>query len=193
MLQYKITINIDVVLIFLSTTKTFMFFSYNPNISMIWIILQKSAITFVHSFYVYFVYVSAFTFAGYIVFGIDNDRYIAYDVAYNQVLSMLSGKFDYSEMAETNPWLAPLYYITVCTFGYLFLKNVFVAIVNDEYHKKANDVRLNGYYWIRTEADFLTEQNRKKQKEIEKYSSKKNVTAGLGQAQNVTVGDNRVS
>lgn len=51
--------------------------------------------------------------SGYIVFGIDNDRYIAYDVAYNQVLSMLSGKFDYSEMADTNPWLAPLYYLTV--------------------------------------------------------------------------------
>ena len=136
MLQYKITINIDVVLIFLSTAKTFMFFSYNPNISMIWIILQKSAITFVHSFYVYFVYISAFTFAGYIVFGIDNDRYIAYDVAYNQVLSMLSGKFDYSEMADTNPWLAPLYYLTVCTFGYLFLKNVFVAIVNDNITKR---------------------------------------------------------
>ena len=50
MLQYKITINIDVVLIFFINSKDLHVFSYNPNISMIWIILQKSAITFVHSF-----------------------------------------------------------------------------------------------------------------------------------------------
>jgi hypothetical protein len=192
MLQYKVTINIDVILIFLSTTKTFKFFSYNPNISMIWSVLQKAAVTFLHSFYVYFIYVSAFTFAGYIVFGIENDKYIAYDVAYNQVLSMLSGKFDYGEMAKTNPWLAPFYYIIICTFGYLFLKNIFVAIVNDEYQRKAADVRLNGYYWIRTEADFLADENRKKAKEIEIYMQRKAKTAGLGQAPNAVIGDNRI-
>ena len=159
---------------------------------MIWSVLQKAAITFLHSFYVYFVYVSAFTFAGYIVFGIENDQYIAYDVAYNQVLSMLSGKFDYGEMAKTNPWLAPFYYIIICTFGYLFLKNIFVAIVNDEYQRKAADVRLNGYYWIRTEADFLADENRKKAKEIEIYMQRKAKTAGLGQAKNVVIGDNRI-
>jgi hypothetical protein len=192
MLQYKVTINIDVILIFLTTTKTFKFFSYNPNISMIWIVLQRAAVTFVHSFYVYFIYVSAFTFAGYIIFGIENDRYIAYDVAYNQVLSMLSGKFNYAEMAETNPWLAPMYYVVICTFGYLFLKNVFVAIVNDEYQRKATDVRMNGYYWIRTEADFLADENRRKAKELEKYTQRKNKSTGLGQAPNVVVGDNRI-
>ena len=44
-------------------------------------------------------------FAGYIVFGIENDQYIAYDVAYNQVLSMLLVNLT-GEMAKTNPWLA---------------------------------------------------------------------------------------
>ena len=140
-IQYKMSINIDCIVTFLAAIKIFKFFSYNPSISMVWIVLQRSAITFVHSFYVFFVYLSIFTFVGYVIFGVKDDSFLAYDVAYNQVLSMLAGNFNFSNMAKSSPYLAPLYYVAVCTFGYLFLKNVFIAIVNDEYYKVAADVR----------------------------------------------------
>merc|ERR1711871_651590 len=114
-IQYKMSINIDCVMIFLATLKVFKFFSYNPSISMVWIVLQRAAVTFVHSFYVFFVYLSIFTFAGYIIFGVKDESFLAYDVAYNQVLSMLAGNFNFTNMAKSSPYLAPLYYLAVCT------------------------------------------------------------------------------
>ncbi len=188
-IQFKLSINIDCVLVFLATLKVFKYFSYNPNISMVWIVLQRATVTFIHSFYVFFVYLSVFTFAGYIIFGTKDEKFMAYDVAYNQVLSMLAGNFNYGNMAESSPWLAPMYYVAVCTFGYLFLKNVFIAIINDEYYRMAADVRENGYYWIRSEADFLIDEQRKKQEELKKFSAR---GGNFGGSSAVLLNDNRV-
>jgi|EP00505_MAST-04D_sp_SCG-Rhode-Island_P003978 hypothetical protein len=188
--QFKLSINIDCILIFLSTMKTFRYFKYNPNISMVWIVFQRAAVAFFHSFYIFFIYVSMFTFAGYVMFGISDENFLAYDVAYYQVLSMLSGSFNYETMAVSNPFLAPLYYVSVCTFGYLLLKNVFIAIVNDEYYRIAADVRLNGFYWIRSEADFQRDERRKKAEEIKKFGER--AQQNFGQGDTVVLSDNRV-
>ena len=126
----------------------------------------------------------------YVMFGISDENFLAYDVAYYQVLSMLSGSFNYETMAVSNPFLAPLYYVSVCTFGYLLLKNVFIAIVNDEYYRIAADVRLNGFYWIRSEADFQRDERRKKAEEIKKFGER--AQQNFGQGDTVVLSDNRV-
>ena len=56
-------------------------------------------------------------------------------------------------------------------------------------YRMAADVRENGYYWIRSEADFLIDEQRKKQEELKKFSAR---GGNFGGSSAVLLNDNRV-
>ncbi len=53
------------------------------------------------------------------------------------------GKFDYMAFQHANRVLGPLFVVTYIALVYVILLNMFLAIINDAYHKVKRDLENN--------------------------------------------------
>ena len=91
---------------------------------------------------------AGFTVTGYALFGPKSSEFLSMQRTGVQLFRMIVGGFEYEKMADSNPYLAPVYFAAVAIVGYFILRNLFVAIINDEFRRAATDVRENGFHWL---------------------------------------------
>ena len=91
---------------------------------------------------------SGFTVTGYALFGPKLSDFLSMQRTSVQLFRMVVGGFEYEKLADSNPFLAPIYFLAVAILGYFILRNLFIAIINAEFTKAANDVRENGFHWL---------------------------------------------
>ena len=90
----------------------------------------------------------AFTITGYAIFGPHSSDFKSMQRTGVQLFRMVVGGFEYEKLAQSNPWIAPIYFVSVAIIGFFVLRNLFIAIINDEFGKVATDVRENGFHWL---------------------------------------------
>ena len=91
---------------------------------------------------------SGFTVTGYALFGPKLSDFLSMQRTSVQLFRMIVGGFEYQKLADANPFLAPVYFLGVAILGYFILRNLFIAIINAEFKRAANDVRENGFHWL---------------------------------------------
>ena len=146
--QYQTSLNLSVLIMFLSVFKCFKYFALNPSISLVGRVLSNAAQSFITYSFMFTLVLTGFTITGYVIFGPADQDFVTMGGAYNQLILMVVGNFDYSKMDRANAWMAPVYFISAAIMGYFILRNLFVAIINDEFRVVATDVRLNGFHWL---------------------------------------------
>ena len=124
------------------------YFQLNPSVSLTWRVLQRAALTFLSYSFIFLVFMAGFTVTGYALFGPKSPEFLSMQRTGVQLFRMVVGGFEYEKMAEANPYLAPIYFLAVAIIGYFILRNLFVAIINDEFSHAASDVRENGFHWL---------------------------------------------
>jgi hypothetical protein len=146
--RYNSSINLSSLVMFLTISKCFKYFQLNPSVSLSWRVLQKAALSFVSYSFIFLVFMAGFTVTGYALFGPKSSDFLSMQRTGVQLFRMIVGGFEYEKMADSNPYLAPVYFTAVAIVGYFILRNLFVAIINDEFRRAATDVRENGFHWL---------------------------------------------
>ena len=127
--QYQTSINLSSLVMFLSVTKCFKYFQLNPSVSLAWRVLSRSAQTFVSFIFIFLIFMMALTLTGYVIFGPHSDDFYSMQRTGVQLFRMVIGGFEYEKLARSNPWIAPIYFISVALIGYFILRNLFIAIM----------------------------------------------------------------
>ena len=128
--------------------KQIRYFQLNPSVSLSLRVMQKSALSFISYSFLFLVFMMGFTVTGYALFGPKSSEFLSMQRTGVQLFRMFVGGFEYEKMADSNPYLAPVYFIAVAILGYFILRNLFLAIINDEFSRAARDVRENGFHWL---------------------------------------------
>jgi hypothetical protein len=71
----------------------------------------------------------ALTLTGYAIFGPHSSDFYTMRKTGVQLFRMVIGGFEYEKLAKSNPWIAPLYFVSVALIGYFILRNLFIAIM----------------------------------------------------------------
>ena len=133
--MYNTINNLHSVVLILAFLSTFRLVQDNQSFSKVWQTLHLSMGTLGAFFFVYFVVMSAFIFAGHFAFGVEIEGWNSLIGSFNQLLAMLSHSPSDSlaKMMEIDPIAGPLFF-TLYIFILLFMMtSVFVAILNDAY------------------------------------------------------------
>ena len=113
--------------------------------------------------------------------------------SYNNLLQMIVGNFDFEKLSRANEWMAPIYFVCTAVIGYFVLRNLFVAIIADEFNRVAVDVRNNGFYWLRSSYDIRLEQERLQQRVAAKHNRRYNAGAQDADQKFTLLAQNRAS
>ena len=124
------------------------YFQLNPAVSLAWRVLARSAQTFISFMFIFIIFMMSFTLTGYVIFGPHSSDFYSMQKTGVQLFRMVIGGFEYQKLAQSNPWIAPIYFVSVAIIGFFVLRNLFIAIINDEFGKVARDVRENGFHWL---------------------------------------------
>ena len=124
------------------------YFQLNPSVSLTWRVLSQSAQTFASFTFIFLIFMMSFTLTGYVIFGPHSSDFYSMQRTGVQLFRMVVGGFEYEKLAKSNPYIAPLYFVSVAIIGFFVLRNLFVAIINDEFGRVAKDVRENGFHWL---------------------------------------------
>eukprot|EP00946_MAST-07B_sp_MAST-7B-sp1_P002555 g2555.t1 len=148
--MYNTINNLNSFVLILAFLSTFRLVQDNESFSKVWQTLHLSMGTLGAFFFVYFVVMSAFLFAGHFSFGAEIEGWSTLIGSFNQLLAMLSHSPSKSlaEMMETDPVVGPLFF-ALYMFVLLFLMtSVFVAILNDAYSEANKFIVDNeSTYW----------------------------------------------
>eukprot|EP00949_MAST-11_sp_MAST-11-sp1_P003594 g3594.t1 len=158
--QQKVTVVIDAFLLLILVLKAFKYLSLNSNISVISRVLSRSGRTLVNYMLVCIIFLFAFAVTGHILFGPQDEDFMTIMGAYNAMLQIFTGRFDFEKLRRANGFMAPVYFFSVAIIGFYALRNLFTALVTAEYAKIGAEIREKGYYWIRSPEEVAAEKRR---------------------------------
>ena len=195
--MYNTVNNLHSIVLILAFLSTFRLVQDNKSFSKIWQTLHLSMGTLGAYFFVYFVVMMAFLFAGHFAFGVEIEGWNSLIGSFNQLLAMLSHSPSKSlaKMMEVDPITGPLFF-TLYIFLLLFMMtSVFVAILNDAYseaNKFLSDVEST--YWtdvflapIRVVRQFMAGGDSAVARKAIKGSSRKKAKAKKARSKKKTV------
>jgi hypothetical protein len=154
---FSMTINMDSLVALLTLFKLFKYFELNPHMSMVWRVFGKAFSAYTTYLFIFFVVLGGFAVLAQSLFGNYSKQYLTMSASYNRLLALMVGHFDFGDLLEANTYIAPFFFFVYGFFGFFIMANFFLAIMNDAYTSVADDVRENGFHWIKTREEILAE------------------------------------
>ncbi|XP_071391932.1 polycystin-2 isoform X1 [Centroberyx affinis] len=132
--------NVAAVIVFFSWVKLFKFINFNKTMSQLSSTMSRCAKDLVGFAIMFFIIFLAYAQLAYLVFGTQVNDFSTFQASIFTQFRIILGDFEFSEIQEANPVLAPIYFTTFVFFIFFILMNMFLAIINDTYSEVKADM-----------------------------------------------------
>lgn len=129
------TVELDLMAVNLFTLylKVFKYLQKIPRMDIMIVTVQRAAFDLLLFIFMAFLVMFGFSAAFYVTFGGNLHNYKTLGDALGALNRIALGDFDYAELYDTNPLMAPLLFYTYVAVVFFMLLNMFLAIINDSF------------------------------------------------------------
>ncbi|XP_065681240.1 polycystin-1-like protein 2 isoform X2 [Hydra vulgaris] len=126
-------VNIVALIVFFVTLKFIKLLRFNRRISMLSSTLKAAWYPLSMFGIIFFIILCSFIISANIMFGAFIDGYQTYFKTVSSIISLLLGKFNYSQFKNANPVLGPIFFLTISITFIWIVINMFISILVDAF------------------------------------------------------------
>lgn len=121
-----------------SFIKIFKYLRLNRRLKLLWDTLSSAFADLFSMFIVSLLIISGFALMGNLIFGQNLDDFKSFSSSVSMLLRSLLGDFNYKQMSDLCPNIAPIYFVCYIFIVFFVITNMFVAVVCEYFQKVSN-------------------------------------------------------
>eukprot|EP00743_Colponemidia_sp_Colp-15_P007414 GILK01008010.1.p1 GENE.GILK01008010.1~~GILK01008010.1.p1 ORF type:complete len:720 (+),score=110.35 GILK01008010.1:59-2161(+) len=124
--------------------RVFKFLQMNVKLAILFYTVQQASHELINFTVLFTILFTGFALFSYLVFGVQLASFRKVQNSISTLLQMILGNFDYTEMQQTSPTFAPIFFTLFMVLFAFILINIFLAIILDAYTTVAEKAKAGG-------------------------------------------------